>query len=1217
MKPRLIRLTFLVGCLALATPAAAQSPEKELRFKPLVAEKAQGFVEILKVVQELAGAVKQVSHGAAKGIDGGPAAFVEAGALVVEGILNAVSRGVRDPHVRQLLAALGGRVSDAARAIGEQGFSASALVGHLVAIAEPLMQFAVERLPFEDASLRRLVAGGISGVVGVLRDPAAFKAEYLDKPWEMVKAALSMIREFARSKLGSLVSGAHLGPERDLLVGTVDAVFDLLVDDARRESFFGGKGKPASARPLLELLSGVAKPYLTARLRGLTAGTGLEDAIDLAVGALLGPDGPVLKGASFLSSLQKNLAANGAAILGTILGALSSFLEMQIQRAGAGPAVMGLLRGVLAVVRKTLTTPNALASLTRGGASAVIARVGDVISPLIEAMAPNGQKHPAFDFVRTVVDGLLEVLGKLQSLRTQPERTLAVLAAAVAKAAKAAIAPLVRALPIDKALQPLFSRAVAALFSFLGSPAKAAASAGTRVLGALRAGADLLIPYVRAQLEKSLPKGLRDLTAALFAELRKLVMTPQRLRALQSGKLSDVLARAFEVLGKPLARLVESALPAGVVPALRPLLAEIVMTLGNPARVKRLFARTAAEWLPTLRSAGLGLLRKLLALVPDAPKQAIASAIAKVSAALQNPASLTSAAAAAARQALDQTLSGVCARLPDGIARETGLALASLLRELAGTGAASAALRSKPSLIFGRLLAAGTRALARAITDKVPEGAVRTLLVSAAQGLGAWASRARSLGEAAARSAADALGAVTSTFAGAVRAGLRAVMPDPALATLVDSLFEAGLSVLVQPKAFAELQKKGMDALLGRLVPLFNDYLLAAVSRSGPGGAVRGVVESVLRAVAEIFASPRAGGAGARTPATAPVAARSPVARLVGLGIATVKNIVGGLIDGAGVSAEVSSAVRGLFAWVGDLISRPALLASALRQKASELLATAITKGQALLAGLAAGAIQDAPLRELVRGVLTKVGAGVTAAMRSGGGLATHVQGILIGALEPLAAFFRVKLLALVGGPKGGVAAAFVGDAYDALVAFAIDMFKNPNAWQTRIGAGGKKLLGQLAQWAFASLQRAAGASIRVPALRGLVERLLTTTGALLGDIGALVSAVRTPGGAARLFVPKLIAVVKPLIDEELVARLPAGVLRDVVGAAAAEGLRLLADIDALAKLPRMRWEDVKPKLGAFLKTSVVPPIVAALKLGGVMQGVINAGLDRLLAAAK
>jgi hypothetical protein len=408
-----------------------------------------------------------------------------------------------------------------------------------------------------------------------------------------------------------------------------------------------------------------------------------------------------------------------------------------------------------------------------------------------------------------------------------------------------------------------------------------------------------------------------------------------------------------------------------------------------------------------------------------------------------------------------------------------------------------------------------------------------------------------------------------------------------------------------------------MNALLGRLVLLFNDFLLAAVSRSGAGDGVRGVADSLLRAVAEMFSSPRKAGGGAGPTAANPAPGSSPVARLVGLGIATVKNIVGGLLDGAGVNAEVSSAVRGLFAWVGDLISQPALLASTLRGKASELLETAITKGQALLEGLATGAIKDLPLRKLVRVVLTKVGAGLYAAMRSGGGLGTHVREILLGTLEPLAAFFRVKLLGLVGESKGGAAATFVGDAYDALVAFAIDMFKNPNAWQTRIGAGGKKLLGQLAQWAFASLQRAAGASIRVPALRGLVERLLTTTGALLGDIEALVSAVRTPGGAARLFVPKLIAVVQPLVDEEIIARLPAGVLRDVVGAAAAEGLRLLADIDALARLPRMRWEDVKPKLGAFLKTSVVPPIVAALKLGGVMQGIINAGLDRLLAAAR
>lgn len=1217
MRRRLV-LGVMLACFVSSGAARAQDSGKPLQFKSGVDEKAQGFVAFLEILKSIAGAVKDTAQGMSKGIDGGPAALAGAGGLIVQGILAAIARSVKEPDVRQLVLAIGERVAGAARAIGEGGFSASALVGHLVSVAEPLAHFALARLPFPDASLRRLFVDGVSGILAALREPAAFKQTYLDNPWAMLTAALGSVREFVRDKLGGLVRDPRFGPERDLLVGTVDAVFELLLDDTRRKGLLSGKG---GARPLLELLVGVAKPYLSARLGGLVAGSGLEAVLDLALSALFGPNGPVLQGAAFFQTLSKSLAANPGALLGDVLGALSTFLEAQLARAGRGPMVTGLLRGLLGVVRSVFTAKGGIAGLVRGGAAAILARVGEVVGPLVEAFAPKTQQSAALDFVRTVTLGATQALAKAADLAKKPVTALRALAAIVSKAAQAALTPALAKLPLEPSLRTLIGKGVATLFRLLSGEGTAPGSAG--LVKALREGAALLLPLVRAQLIKGLPAVARPLAEGLIAELGRLVAEPQRLRALHGGKVPDVLGLLFGVLARPAIRVLAAALPPALRTAAAPLLGEVATALAQPARLKALLARPLAGWLNTLKTTGVGLLRHVLSLVPAAPKAALESALARVSAALVNVAALTSQLAAAARTALDQTLSALALQVPNAVARELALGVTSLLRDLFGAGAASNALRASPSKVLASLLSAGARAFTQALGDVVPEGATRSLMRLVVDFVGGLASAPKGLADALQGAASGALSRVASILATTIRTSARATIADPAAATLVDALFEVGVRALLEPNRWAALVKGGVESLLASAVPIFRDFLTAAVGRGLGDGPTRGFIESLLRAAASMFASdPSTRGGAANAPAakvTVAPAAQPGVTRLVRFGLTTIKNLVERLIEGAGLPPSVASAVSGLFTWLSERVSQPAVLAATLRQRASELLSKALASGQALLTGMLADSVRDAPLRTLVTGSLSALGAALTKALAGGPGanLGASVKALVLGAIGPLAQFFRGKLVRLFGAKAPAILTTFVGEAYDGLVGFATEMLKAPGAWQKHMGAAGKGLLTKVAKWAFDVLARAVTPAIQSPALRGLVTRLLSAVGAQLSKFDELTRALRSPAGAARLLLPQLVAIVKPLIDEELVARLPAGLLREVAGAAVTEGLAFVGDVDALMKVPGLKLPDVLQKVVAFLKARVVPPIVRTLKLGAVVKKLIEVGLDRLAGLAK
>ncbi|MBI3072469.1 MAG: hypothetical protein HYY84_10175 [Deltaproteobacteria bacterium] len=271
-------------------------------------------------------------------------------------------------------------------------------------------------------SVKTLIEEVYNWIVWVIGNISQFKTDYIDNPWAFVTKIVGWIRPFVENQLAAFISDVF-GFEKTLVTQTIARLFDFLTDDAKRGAVFGGTDVNANVKAILANAVDVAKPYLIGRLKNVAAGTGLEPTIENVLSALLGPNGPFVKGKVFFDSVPTWLATNGNAILGEVATAVKEILKKKATDAGASPVVVAIADAVVTEM------VNALVSLEVGGLTALagkgavqvvklakraMGKVVDAVVNIVSAGSPTIGGH-----VRTVLGGLVELFANPQ--RTIPE----------------------------------------------------------------------------------------------------------------------------------------------------------------------------------------------------------------------------------------------------------------------------------------------------------------------------------------------------------------------------------------------------------------------------------------------------------------------------------------------------------------------------------------------------------------------------------------------------------------------------------------------------------------------------------------------------------------------------------------------------------------------------------------------------------------------------
>jgi hypothetical protein len=320
---------------------------------------------------------------------------------LAQSILNAISRGLKDA-----VAGLRGGKLDG-----------KAVMGHVARIAEAVAELVIDKLPIASDELKAFFKEAVGAIAWVFQNiDAALKS--LKDPWAVVSAIVGRLRPIVKMLAAQVQSATGLPAESRFLEGAVTAFLDSLASADARKQMFGDGVKPPEPRVVLAKIAEVVRPYVVERLGDIARPLGLHKAVDLGVGALLGPDGLLAKGEAFLQGVPAWLKQNGEAALATIADVVVDFFGSRVGD-GAGVA-LATVRGVIGAIRDALKKPGGFAALAKEGAAALLKLARDALRPFVDAvLAGLGSASPLATDAKALLGELLKLFENPADLARQ------------------------------------------------------------------------------------------------------------------------------------------------------------------------------------------------------------------------------------------------------------------------------------------------------------------------------------------------------------------------------------------------------------------------------------------------------------------------------------------------------------------------------------------------------------------------------------------------------------------------------------------------------------------------------------------------------------------------------------------------------------------------------------------------------------------------------
>ncbi|MBI3073990.1 MAG: hypothetical protein HYY84_17925 [Deltaproteobacteria bacterium] len=285
---------------------------------------------------------------------------------LARGVLKAISRGLRD----------------AITGLRDGNLDGKKIMGAVAGVAETIVELVIDRLPIASDELKAFFKDAVGGIAWALKniDQAA---KSLKDPWAVVAAIVTRIKPVVKWLVAELPANPALSAESRFLETSVNTFLDILASAGERKRMFGEAGKPPEAKAVLGKVAEMVRPYLGDRLGEIARPLGLEKAAQLAVGALLGPEGLFAKGEAFLQGIPAWLKTNGEAALATIIDVVSDFFAKR--GAGGGlDAVVSVARGVVGAIRDALKKSGGLAALAKDAGAAVLRIARDALKPFVD-----------------------------------------------------------------------------------------------------------------------------------------------------------------------------------------------------------------------------------------------------------------------------------------------------------------------------------------------------------------------------------------------------------------------------------------------------------------------------------------------------------------------------------------------------------------------------------------------------------------------------------------------------------------------------------------------------------------------------------------------------------------------------------------------------------------------------------------------------------------
>jgi hypothetical protein len=1115
-------------------------------------------------------------------------------------VMPIVSSFVNVPDwAREMLNRLGAKLSATLEDIRQSRVDGAKIVGRVVEVLAPAGKLLLQGLPFGDESLKAMLVGAYDKLTDALSEAniGQLKARYLDQPWNIVKGVVDVAGDFLVSKLSDLIQDSRLAPEKTLLESSVRKMLDVLRDDALRGRIFG---RTVNVDEILSQLADIVKPYASARLRALLAGTGLEDLAVDASDALFGADGPFKRGAAFFTSLESTLRTQGAAIASRALAAVSGILRAQVDRAGGGPILSGLVQGVLGAVSRGMSSPQTLTA----GPSAILGLVRDAFSPLLDALAPaappaGAAASPLTSLLRGVLGGVLDLFGNatsLQQLVQRPLEALGSLAGRVATGLKDAVKSVVSGAIPDEGLRGLAGQAVDGFFGLLSDPTRVTSLRGDQVADLVKDLGVALFRLVKTRVVTAVggavtgpaSEPVRGIVSAVLDEVERILGDPTRLRTLLAGGARELLATIARIATPPLQQLVGALAPAPLRDTLRGVVGDLLGALANPAQLSSLSANDLlTRAAPVLQRVLEGILR---AAVPTGAFAAVQTALTAIQSALANPAGLAAAAGQAARQAIEQTIGAALVQISDPGLRELASELVSFVSDLVSSDSARNQIRSSVTALLGRLARAGGRYL----TSLLPAGPVQQLAQQAVDGLQGLFSNTGGLAAALGQQAQALLPGAVSALSGVVRDAIQRALPDAPVATLLSGVVDEVLGVVADRTRWEQLRTNGVGYVVSRLFPLARDFATAMLGRlSGDaGGVLRTVVQSLLESAGRLLATPEA------------VAqfAQNAVSSLVSMGVGALKAAVVDIIQRATGNADVAAFVRSTLDQLSEVLANPSRLQTFLRSTAQQAMTALLDPAKQLIGRLVDGVIRDTGLRALARQGLDGVLEVVQRAI-SGGNVGDAAKEVMARLIPAAASLAKDKLVELIPSNLDALKQ-LISRAFDRVATFGAQLLRTGRAaWDTLTGGG--RIFGDIVDAILPMVKQPLERAVGWAPLRGLLTSLVDQVGEMLRDPAALTTAFASPRTALTFLLPKLERILGPFAETALVTPMPAGLPKDIVGQVlgAARGLlrepaRLLSYLEARdpKQVVKCVVDDLKPRLLGTLPDA--------------LQGLLGSGLD-------
>ncbi|MBI3073100.1 MAG: hypothetical protein HYY84_13385 [Deltaproteobacteria bacterium] len=1165
------------------------------------------FATFLGFAQEMLGEITGFLKTTAAGMNNNLMQSIAGGvAGLATAIVPQIMKALRLPVAEQkMVGSVLGRAGDVAIALLEKPMVPKNVVASIVNTAAPIGEYLLGMIP--DAGLKKMLLHAHAGIVEALQDVDSIAKS----PGRLLAGLGETVGSYVKELLDKALAHKSVAPERGLIADAIDEIIEMLKDPVAYFEAIKAKGTAGIVAKIADL----AGPYAAARLRALVEGTGLESLVELAVRALFDENGPIRNGEKFFAGLQKLFSEKGTAMLGDVISSLSSFVSRQIARVAGSQVPASVIEGFFKGIGNALQAPGGFGALAKGGVASVLKMVGEALSALLDAVVgATGSADSGLALLRSVGNSLLSLLKNAEAVTLVPGAVLRDLAGALAKALRELVKNAVASLSIDAGLKPFIGGLVEGVFDLLADPTQLARLKGSQALAALQKGAALILPYLKDKLSAALPDVAKELVGALVTDLQQVLGSSDGVAGLAKGSATDYVARAVRVVGPTLVKLIVQAIPSSAQSAVRTVLETIQKGLGDAAALAKLGSMNVDAIGKALVAYAKPLLQSLVSTVTGVDTSAVAAAFSAIESALANPAATAKQLLQKAVEAIDQKLLPLLVRIENAALRDVATGVVSIVRELVDGGGAGA-LKANAAALWKKIASTASRFATSLVQSVMPSPELRELVASGIRGLEELFSQPNGFSGAAAKvgaliaSAAEHLGRV---LLAAVRDRL-----DPAVSTLLTGVVRTGLELVADPARWQAIAKDGVAALLSSFVPAVENFVLAAIAKASKiPGTLRAFIETTVRSVAGLLGDSAKRAAFIAKPETA----------LARAGIDALKSFIQGEVSRSATGAKFSGLIGKAFDAVADLLTSESARAKVAAFSPGAFFAMLADEARPVVASLLEAAIPDKDLRALAVGSISTVTAKVADLIKRPAEVVAILKETLTQAAEKakglipvFMTFVKAKLAEAL--KKAGAApelADFVLSAIGGLERFGSAMMSDATAWKKHAGDSGKEVMRSVLGWLFSLAKKRVEKQIGHAGAQKLVLGLIDGTVEILADPVAMVDAIKkaVSQGAEpvlNITLPKIAPALDGFLKTELVARMPKGVVAELMNIIVGEITALLkkpVDLVAIIKeLMANQGDKIKARLmglvnrliGAFAADKntkgFVGPMQAAVKM--------------------